>query len=139
MEAKCNRQELLEIRNGIKRKANVAMKWKGDKESICLSVPSDQYASEIKNVHQRLCSLSDKQNMAVVNVIYNKGGYIAPHTHDRVERTYVLDGEYFDPICEKTFKKGDTQEIPANTLHASKSDYCLLTVTWQPAYKLQDI
>jgi quercetin dioxygenase-like cupin family protein len=139
MEAKCNRQELLEIRNGIKRKANVAMKWKGDKESICLSVPSDQYVSEIKNVHQRLCSLSDNQNMTVVNVIYNKGGYIAPHTHDRVERTYVLDGEYFDQICEKTFKKGDTQEIPANTLHASKSDYCLLTVTWQPAYKLQDI
>lgn len=131
--------EILELRKQIKKMANVAMLWK-DKSIQHFKIPSDQFATNgIKNVHQRLCSLADSTNTTVVNVIFEKDGYIPPHTHDRIERVYVLDGEYYDPVSKQVFSKGQVQSIPPNTLHACRSDYCLLTVTWQPAYTTEEI
>lgn len=136
------KNKIKELRDQIKTMANVAMEWKNpDDKTRCdenFLIPSDKFVTNgIVNVHQRLCSLSDKVDMTVVNVMFDKGGYIPPHTHDRIEKTYVLDGEYYDPVAKKNFYKGDIQVVHPKQVHASISDYCLLTCTWEPAYPVE--
>lgn len=129
-----------EIRKDIKKMAKIALTWKDKKEETQI-IQSDKFIEEVtfKNVHQRLCSLSDNVNMTVVNVLFEKDGYIAPHTHDRIEYAHVISGSYTNPITNITYTQGMTEVIPPHTLHASKSDHCLLTVTWQPAYETVEI
>ena len=88
------------------------------------------------NVYIRSCVLDGiSPNMSIANMHFHFGGELKPHKHTCQETIYCLDGEYFDPINQVTLLPGDRQVIPSNTIHAGKSDYCLLTVTWQPPFK----
>jgi quercetin dioxygenase-like cupin family protein len=88
------------------------------------------------NIRGRLCGFNDPEvDMTVVNIKFQPGGYIAPHSHDRVERVYVLDGEYVDTVTGTKYRQGDVQEVVPGQIHSNKSDYALIVITWQPAYK----
>lgn len=87
------------------------------------------------NVDARVCSLSTKtQAMTVVNVVFGEGGYLEPHAHDRMEVVHVMDGEYVDPVTNRRYRKGDRQIIAPYQEHGIKSDYALLSITWEPPY-----
>ena len=93
--------------------------------------------SDIKtsNVKQRLCCLDMYSNdVTCCNVLFEKDGYIEPHTHENEEIIFCADGQYYDPVNKIILRPGDTQKIPPGKLHAGKSNNCLLFVTWRPAY-----
>lgn len=109
---------------------NITMKYSSEVD-YCVS--QDDFTELGKNVKVKLCSL-DSNNATVVNVIFGKGGYIATHSHDRIERIYVIDGSIKDLVTGVVVNEGDTYNIPPNQEHHIVSDYALLTVTWKPAY-----
>ena len=91
-------------------------------------------------VIMRVCSLDQfTVNQTVANVAVNPfrdstGGEIAVHMHDRFERIFVVEGEYTDPVSNKVYREGETQEIAPRQPHGLKSNFALLFVTWRPAY-----
>lgn len=88
------------------------------------------------NVKQRLCSLDcHSTDVTCCNVKFEEGGYIEPHTHDREEVIFCADGQYYDPVNKLVLLPGHTQTIPPGQLHAGRSDYCLLFVTWRPKFE----
>lgn len=92
------------------------------------------------NIAGRLCALDEVQsNVTVLNVWAKRGGYLAPHTHDRLEMIFVIDGEYYDSVTGITHKRGEVVLTPAGKSHSFKSDYCLCTVVWVPAYPAEKI
>jgi mannose-6-phosphate isomerase-like protein (cupin superfamily) len=89
------------------------------------------------NIKGIICSLNKEINtndMTIVNIKYEKNGYLPPHTHDRIETVYVISGSFFDECSDKTYNEGDSVIIQPGTIHSSRSDNCLLTVTWRPAF-----
>jgi anti-sigma factor ChrR (cupin superfamily) len=111
---------------------NIIMKY-DNKESV-LPVSNDLYIKAGSGVECKLCSL-DNIDMTVVNVIFKEGGELPPHTHDRIEKIYVIDGHITDKISGKVVSAGEVYILPPNTTHHIVSDYALLTITWVPAYK----
>ena len=87
------------------------------------------------NVQAILCSLNNTyNNLTIINCRFEEGGFIPPLKHDRWKTIYVIDGEFTDTVNNKTFKKGDVYKLNPHTLHSIKSDDCLVTITWEPAY-----
>ncbi len=98
-------------------------------------VYDDEWTKICPGVEVIECSLSCHcTDSTVINVRVEKG-IIEPHTHDRVKKIYVLEGEYTDTVTGKTYTEGEVQIIPPNTLHALESKRCVLIVTWRPAYE----
>lgn len=85
------------------------------------------------SVHSIECAL-DGNSCTVINVTFYEGGYLKPHSHDREETIFVVDGEIEDLIANKTIKTGETYVIPANVEHEIKSDYAKLTVVFRPPF-----
>lgn len=87
------------------------------------------------NVSGILCSLNSVgSDITIINVKFEKNGFIPPLRHDRYKTIYVIHGEFEDTVNKRKFKQGDVYKLDPNTLHSIKSDYCLLTITWEPAY-----
>jgi hypothetical protein len=87
------------------------------------------------NVCGILCNLnSTNSDITIINVKFEKNGFIPPLSHDRLKTIYVIHGEVEDAVNNRTFKQGDVYRIEPNIVHSLKSDYCLLTITWEPAY-----
>lgn len=81
-----------------------------------------------------VCSAAS-QDSTIVNIKVDERGEIEIHEHDRKEIIYVLEGEYIDTVSGISYSAGEVQIIPPNTKHALKSEGCLLTVVWKPAYE----
>ena len=123
--------ELESVRARIKEQVrNITMKYSTD---VNFCVGQNDFIELGKNVRVRLCSL-DNNAVTVVNVVFNKGGEIDRHAHDRIEKIYVIDGSIKDLVTGVVCKEGDTYSIPPSQEHHIVSDYALLTVTWKPAY-----
>lgn len=90
---------------------------------------------EKNNVEIRVCSLSTRtRDKTIANVFMGQGGFIETHTHDRREVIHVMDGEYVDPVTNRRYWAGDRQIVAPYQEHGIKSDYVLLSITWEPAY-----
>lgn len=46
---------------------------------------------------------------------------------------YIM--EFTDTVSNKTYKKGEVLSLDAYELHSLKSDECILTISWEPAYE----
>jgi predicted metal-dependent enzyme (double-stranded beta helix superfamily) len=123
--------EIEQCRRKISALAHIAMHWVHGLEVMDVNNSSGLLHD---NVTMRLCSLSGLSDTTVINVTFHPGGRIGPHTHDREEMVFVLDGEYTDIVSGKVYRRGDVQKIPTGVLHGSQSDNALLTVTWRPAF-----
>ena len=87
------------------------------------------------NVHAILCSLNNTyNNLTIINCKFEQDGFIPPLKHDRIKTMYVIDGEFTDTVNNKIIKKGEVYRLEPDTLHSIKSDDCLVTITWEPAY-----
>ena len=126
------KQQLCDARETLRAKTRgIIMQYDQQTESF----RADTAFREVgKNVVMVLCSL-DSPNITVVNVRYGKGGEIEPHSHDRYEHAYVLDGSINDLKTNQSYGKGEVYVIPPNQIHHIVSDYALLVVTWTPAYE----
>ena len=90
---------------------------------------------EKNNVEIRVCSLSTRtRDKTIANVFMGQGGYIENHVHDRREVIHVMDGAYVDPVTGKVYRSGDRQTVAPLQEHGIRSDYVLLSITWEPAY-----
>jgi len=91
------------------------------------------------NCHAILCSLSDKKrDITVINVKFDKGGYIPPLKHDRIKTIYIIHGKLMDEYNDTLLKEGDTYRIEPDRIHSLKSDDCLCTISWKPAYEAKE-
>ena len=125
----------------IKRIRNIATRTKimmSDQD--CVYVYDDKWTNICgEGVQAIACSLNKiSVETTVVNVKVMKGE-IKPHKHDRLETIFVVEGEYIDPITNTIYRANDVQVIPPHTLHALQSTFCILTVTWKPAYHTEKI
>jgi len=83
-----------------------------------------------------LCSLTDRErDITVINVKFDNGGFIPPLRHDRIKTIFVIHGELEDTVNNRVIKEHEIYQIAPNELHSLKSDNCLLTITWVPAYE----
>ena len=90
------------------------------------------------NIAGILCSLSSTQaDLTVINVKFEKEGFIPPVKHDRLKTIFVIHGSFTDTVTGITYNAGDVCKLPPFTLHSLKSDDCMLSITWKPAYKEQ--
>ena len=88
------------------------------------------------NVQAILCDLNNPdRGITVINCVFNKGGYIPPMSQDRTKSIFIIDGSVTDTVNNKTFKGGEVYTLEPGTIHSLKSDDCLLTITWKPAFK----
>ena len=145
MSAMCNFKEesISDIREDLRRQVE-SLKQKAS----CVSISQDGndgyvisnrewHTLDYANVKIRLCSLNALTDRTIANMQFGKGGYISPHTHDRIKRVYVLAGKYIDTVSGVEYCEGSVQCVPVGVLHGMKSDFCLLTVTWQPAFDIK--
>lgn len=124
------KQELIEFPRGI------ALPLVLDKKAREVTMWVDHWTRlEKNNVEIRVCSLSARaRNKTIANVVMGEGGYIETHTHDRREVIHVMDGEYVDPVTNRRYWSGDRQIVAPYQEHGIRSDYVLLSITWEPAY-----
>jgi quercetin dioxygenase-like cupin family protein len=124
--------ELQEVRKNLTAQIrNIEMRFADKRKSITVS--DDSKVSISKGVIVNVCSLNSDA-ITVINVVFSEGGDLAPHSHDRVEHIYILDGTITDKITGQTYFAGSVYRIPPDQIHHIVSDYALLTVTWVPAY-----
>lgn len=126
------REEIDNVRSEIERKCKLEFMSTGASlpSHLPLSSSGGVWPGEILI---RLCSLDEHtRDKTVANVVYQKGGYLEPHTHLRDERAYVVEGSFTDVVTNEVFREGDIQYIKAGVLHGAKSDHCILLITWTP-------
>jgi anti-sigma factor ChrR (cupin superfamily) len=100
-----------------------------------IDIYDDEWTVIAPGVKAMECSITGQcTDSTVVNMQVSEG-FLAPHTHDRVEKIYVLEGEYTDTVTGNIYKEGEVQIISPNTLHGLESKRCVLTVSWRPAYE----
>ena len=100
-----------------------------------VAVPSEWRELNKRNVYLRLCTLDPvSEDKTILNVVVRSGGDIAPFKSDRELRIVVIEGRYVDPVSGKVYMEGDTQIVPADTLHGLRSDHALLNFIWKPPY-----
>lgn len=130
MEMQKNLESIIKKNEELKK-----IKIVSNRESITIYQDEWQEMSEKRNVFLRPCVLNFKsKDKTIVNVYVSEGGYIAPHSHDRVESIYVLDGFYTDIVTGKTYSEGEIQVINPEQMHGLISDYCILTIVWKPKF-----
>lgn len=124
------KQDLLSFPRGINLPLII------DQESLDVTLWLDEWTRVNKsNVELRVCSLSTRtKNKTIANVFMGEGGFIETHSHDRREVIHVMDGEYVDPVTRRTYRAGDRQIVAPYQEHGIRSDYVLLSITWEPAY-----
>lgn len=126
------RQQLQQLRDTIKNQCRtILMQYETGSETVL--VTNDTFLSISPNVYTKVCSL-DSNDMTVVNVVFEEGGNLPVHSHDRIETIYVISGSITDLVTNKTYTKGSVYVIPPHVKHHIVSDYARLTVTWVPAY-----
>jgi len=110
----------------------------GEVNTVSFPLRNDEWEKYSEfNVDAILCSLNDvEKDITVINVKFKKGGFIPPLKHDRHKSVFVIQGEVEDIINNKKFKQNEVYYIPPDTIHSLKSDDCLLTITWIPAYEM---
>lgn len=125
------RKQLCEVRNKLKAQTRgIIMQYERSKVVINSSSDFQSLAPAVKQI---LCAL-DTDEVGVMNVVFEKGGVIPAHSHDRVEHIYVINGSIKDNCNGKTFKQGEVYRIPSEQTHEIASDFAMLVVTWTPAY-----
>lgn len=100
-------------------------------EVVPVPVPSFSWVEIAENVESIECSLTNAIS-TVVNVRFNKGGFLREHHHDREEIIHVIEGEI--EVNGDIVKEGQSCRIPAYQLHWIKSDYARLTMVFRPPF-----
>lgn len=91
-------------------------------------------------VRSIICSLSGiQQDITVANCVFDAGGSMDPHSHDREERVHMISGDIMETVSGKIYKTGESIFIRPNQSHGWYSvEGCMLTVTWKPAFKSKE-
>lgn len=77
---------------------------------------------------------NETSDMSVLNCVMGENSRIPPHYHENVETIYVVGGSYTDPVTGRIYRAGETQTIPAGSIHSLLSDHALLLMMWRPPF-----
>jgi quercetin dioxygenase-like cupin family protein len=129
-------REVAKERAKIKKLATrVSFSYKSHTERVDFG---DEWLKLADGVHSIACSLNS-DDCTVINVIFEEGGHILPHYHDRDEYLFVASGKIVETVSGRTINEGESIKIPGatdqdKTWHGWKSDGAKLTVVWKPPF-----
>lgn len=126
-------RQIIEQRNRIRGLTNkVELSYPTGKVIVNVT---EVWSNISEGVHVARCSL-DNNICTVLNIVFEKGGFIGEHSHDDNEKTmFVIDGSIYDHVNDKMIVEGEVYKIAKGQPHGFKSDYALCTVTFKPPFK----
>jgi quercetin dioxygenase-like cupin family protein len=109
-----------------------------EKAEETIRVITNRWSEPAPGVKMNLCALTTVQSRVTVsNVVFEEGAEMGKHSHDRLERVYVVYGILKETVSGITINAGSSIQIPANKEHGWYSEEgCLVVATWEPPYHL---
>lgn len=124
--------ETQKYRDKIKSIASeIEIRYKDRSEKISIA---NKWIEISENVESISCSLTNN-HQTVLNVKFNKSGRIPLHSHDRVETIHIINGEIYESVSKKIYRKGDPPLIILENIeHEIISDNASLIMVFEPPY-----
>jgi quercetin dioxygenase-like cupin family protein len=124
-------KDLKKVRSEISKMAN-RVTHVFDKQLVDFNI-TEEWRSIAGNVNAIECVLNSPE-CTVINMVFDNGGFIPRHKHNRQEEIFVVSGEIHDSINDVHITQGGVYIIPPNKPHEIRSDKAKLTVVFRPPF-----